>query len=947
MKHTKIKYYLLALLLVLCSLTVCACGASLDAPTGFTLDENYLLSWEPVEGARSYQIEVKAVGESEPILNKSTRKTSYSLHDLKEGDYEVTLVAKGGKDNDLFSLSSEVFAFHRDYETGCVYQLYNSNTEYKIISGRAASEVVLIEDTYRGKPVTEIAENAFKGNRLITEVHLGKNIRTIGKEAFYNCANLTKVVIPDTLVSLGEAVFQGCRQLTDVNIPLSITEIPAYTFAYCRSLTNFEIHQNVTKIGVSGFTGSALTSVVLPDSLVTIDEYAFSACPTLTDITIGKNVQTIGEYAFQSCSLLKNVTFADGCDLTSIGAWAFSACTSLSEIHLPDGLEDIGERCFYNCSELQTVSLPESITHIGRNSFHATGIFASTEENFVYVGKWLVAAKEIEELKILAPADFAAGTVGIADYVFYSSPVLERVELPASVERIGQYSFAYGQNLWQFRASGNLTTIQEAALAQCTKLTHIVLGDSLETIEQYAFYGCSSLDNNAYTSIVPKSVKKIGRQAYEKTMLWSKPDEYGVIYAGNWVVGYDETKLRNGAIALSQTVVGIADHAFNGCTQLTSIQYLKNCEYIGKYAFYKCSNLSTVVLNTNLKVIEDYTFYKCSSLFQISFPYMLDSIGRSAFYKCNLLNAADFSETRAFHAIGAYAFYNCADMKSVTFSDKIETIGEYAFAKCEKLERIAIPNSLKTIAHHTFSQCIGMNELVLGDGVTTIENHAFNKCASLTQIVIPDGVSAIGKNAFYACTAVESIDIGAGVTRIEDYTFFNLPALRSLFIPSNVRSIGKYAFKGASALTALILPNTLEEILDNAFYGCTQMTIYVESGADTTNWNFRYNSGYRPEIKNVTLSEDKTYVVSMLVADGSITNTDRLSDKTIGINAPVREGHVFDGWETADGTLLEPEAIVTVEPGATLTARWSVAEEDTQAPEDSDPPGDLPVTPAE
>ena len=172
-----------AAFLLLLGLTSCGTSGGLEPPQSLEIDIDNQLSWGTVESARSYLVEVKNES-GEAVLSKTTRKTSYSLSDLEVGDYEIRVRATGGAQNDQTSAWSEALYFHRDYETGCVYELFNGNTEYRIKRGGSASGTVTIEATYRGKPVTEIGESAFKGNRNVKDIILGENIRTIAENAF-------------------------------------------------------------------------------------------------------------------------------------------------------------------------------------------------------------------------------------------------------------------------------------------------------------------------------------------------------------------------------------------------------------------------------------------------------------------------------------------------------------------------------------------------------------------------------------------------------------------------------------------------------------------------------------------------------------------------------------------------------------------------------------------
>ena len=925
-----------AALTLLALLLLSSCGKKdmLATPEGLAVNENNQLSWSAVESARTYTIVVKNTA-GEEVLNKTTRKTNYSLSDLSMGDYEIRIMAQGGVDNDLTSDWSEALLFHRDYETGCEYELINGNTEYQIKRGKNASGTVLIEATYRGKPVTAIAADAFKGNRNIVEVVLGENIRTIGDNAFYNCAQLTSITLPEGLNSIGSAVFQGCRALTTVNIPAGLSIIPEYCFAYCRALTSITIGEQVRVIGNSAFAGAALRSVTVPDGVVSIGEYTFSAMEELTDVTIGKTVLTLGANAFSDNPKLTTVTFAQDSNLTAIKANCFANDPVLVNITLPESLTDIGNRVFYQCTALETINIPDKVTHIGSFVFNATKLYMDTEGDFVYAGKWLVAVKNLDQYVKITAEDFRADTVGISDNCFYHATKLENVTLSSKIETVGSYAFASCPVLVELHVGASVIRLQSAAFMDCPYLYKVFLEvenrkATLTEIGDYAFAGCTQLENNQRTSIIPDSVRKIGIKAFLKTGLWSKPED-GIIYAGNWVVGYDSNATL-GAATLKYDeehnvlIRGIADYAFMDCTTLTMLGNLAKCLYIGEGAFYGCTELESVVLNNRLTALPDYVFYKCAKLYKVDMPAGLESIGRSAFYKCSTLKSLDFANTLEFRSIGKYAFYKCTNLSSADFGENLTEIGDYAFARCTALTAIQLPDTMTVLNDHVFAFCSSVSELKLSPNITEIGPYAFYKCSALTEVVIPDAVTSIGSSAFYKCEALEKLTIGKNVTSIGDYAFYNVKPLSQLQLPATLASVGKYAFKGAEALTTLIISANVKEIRAYAFYGCKRATIYVEEGADLSGWNLRWNPSNRPTILNAKLSDDKTYVVSVSIAAGSVLNDKTLATDIAPTAPPERAGFTFAGWQRPDGTTVETKDLAAEAAGTVLTAIWVPAE---------------------
>ena len=309
-----------------------------------------------------------------------------------------------------------------------------------------------IPATYKGKPVTEIAD-----------------------EAFRNCSSLTSVVIPDSVMYIGYGAFSYCFRLTSFTVGennRNYTSIDGnlyskdgktlIRYAVGKAETSFIIPDSVTTIGNYAFFGcSSLTSVVIPDSVTTIGACAFEYCSSLTSVVIGDSVTTIGHGAFFNCSRLTSVVIPDS--VTTIGNSAFFGCSSLTSVVIPDSVTSIGYEAFAGCSSLTSVVIPDSVTTIGHWAFSGcdslTG-FTVGENNRNYTSiDGNLYSKDGKTLIQYA--------VGKAETSFI---------IPDSVTTIGYWAFDY-----------------------CDSLTSVVIPDSVTTIGYWAFDDCSSLTDVYYT----------------------------------------------------------------------------------------------------------------------------------------------------------------------------------------------------------------------------------------------------------------------------------------------------------------------------------------------------------------------------------------------------------------------------------------------------------------
>ena len=310
----------------------------------------------------------------------------------------------------------------------------------------------------------------------------------IANYAFYNCSTLVSIQMPDSIKTVGRAAFYDCSSLASVKLPDTLEVIEDYTFYRCKSLQLFSLPPMLTSIGRSAFYKCATASSVknddtdndvfyIPSDVQYIGDYAFYSCGYseraplgdeeyyntygIDSIVINGSVKYIGANAFYGFISLKSLSLGH---TEEIGEKAFYKCDSLATIDFGDSLKIIGDKAFYKCEELTEVNLPETLTKIGNYAFYR--------------------CESVESIDL-------GGTTSIGSFAFYGNYEVTELVIPTTVTFIGKQAFR-----------------------NCKGLTAVVLSSSIETVEQHAFYGCSSLTLYVAFDKAPEGWHKYWNSSY-------------------------------------------------------------------------------------------------------------------------------------------------------------------------------------------------------------------------------------------------------------------------------------------------------------------------------------------------------------------------------------------------------------------------------------------------
>ena len=274
--------------------------------------------------------------------------------------------------------------------------------------------------------------SAYKGSSA--EVTVPDGITAIGRDAFAGQTHVTSVTLPDGIKEILSSAFKDCTNLTEINLPASLEIIDESAFRSCRSLEEID----------------------LPASLKRIQNYAFQDCASIRSITIPGSIEFLGVDCFNNCTALERMTHLEGYHNTG----DFEGCTSLKSVSLPETLTSIGSDSFKGCTSLKEIDLPENLDWLGSNAFEGSA--------------------------------------------------LEEIHIPDGVKVIHYSAFKDCTSLRSVHLPKNLQSILHNAFQGCSSLTSVYIPQGTYEITKDAFRDCASI-RSIY---IPASVKEIADNVF-------------------------------------------------------------------------------------------------------------------------------------------------------------------------------------------------------------------------------------------------------------------------------------------------------------------------------------------------------------------------------------------------------------------------------------------------
>lgn len=343
-----------------------------------------------------------------------------------------------------------------------------------------------------------IPPSTFSWCSNLKSIEFPTNTRGIGQMAFYRSGienlDLTAVT-SDKIYVEGYYSFAGCENLKSIkaNGNFQFDRTSLYTFQDCKALKSVTIN------------GSG-------DDYIEITPDAFRWCDSLETVEVYrlKGTGEINEMdsVFVGCKSLQKFTSTCSPELQRFGYSCFDGCESLTEVSIPEQAFEVRETAFRGCAALQSLDLA-NVTSIGPKAFTGCSTLASisfkpstdnlptveTEDAF---DEWHFANTLIEvpddkystfttdafwgKFSRYKHPSLLAYTEVTGGYSVGKSPYALDEDFTGMLEIPGQYN------------SSDVVSIAESTFLDLTGLTGVTLPESLTSIGNNAFAGCTNIN---------------------------------------------------------------------------------------------------------------------------------------------------------------------------------------------------------------------------------------------------------------------------------------------------------------------------------------------------------------------------------------------------------------------------------------------------------------------
>ena len=491
--------------------------------------------------------------------------------------------------------------------------------------------------------------------------------------------------------------------------------------------------------------------------------------------------------------------------------------------------------------EVQEIYITERVSYIGANAF-------SGFTNATYV--------------VIRPQVTSIGARAFYDCQNLNISLLENEDL--NLTSIGDYAFYHCYKLTKAPFCNKLTSIGTSAFESCKlpscKLPEIVIPNSVTTIGERAFRGCSS----ATKIIIGSGVTTIGNMAFgypgeslKTIIIGSGVTNIGAnsFYESRWVKDVyfyaDPSKLTWFDSGDNFAWSGTRVHVYS-LSDWNHFVDMNHYNYVGDLAgkgvpdqvLWSYDGAGTMFVSGTGNMADIYQVMACpwdshkNDITRVVIEDGVTSIGAGCFLGYPNLSSVDVHVSMK--SIGMNAFRDCQNLKSITLGKNVTTIGSDAFYNCTAMEDVycyVLPQNHE----NEMSWAADLNRAFKGNGSTKF--HVYN--VPDWNLIFPN-VRANFDSNLAGNEAPDRVlwshdDAGtmtfSGTGNMADYIDTSSRpwhgvqnSITRAVIEEGVASIGAFAFHGFDKLVSVEIPNTVTGIGTSSFYGTTLTSVEIPAG---------------------------------------------------------------------------------------------------------------------
>ena len=704
-----------------------------------------------------------------------------------------------------------------------------------------------------GAGLTSIGDEAFKAVR---EYSMGGGMMEDPVEDVWHGA-LTELVLPETLSDIGDEAFKGQSQLKSLVLPVNLMTIGEDAFDHTGIETLTADVPMLSLSGTSPFASCPIKKLIIPCDGTPEAFVAMVPSHLMHGVTSRFDVEFvpkpgIGEQCesylfYESCfenSGVQSINFlsevVESVMYPSFVAYkrAFYNTNWFKSLLLGSmpcgGYVYIYEDAFKQ-SGLETLTLNNRVKEIGKDAFSNTRIKSvvlpqfvdplKSEDGFTEIGEGaFYNCQQLESAKIEGAVSIMGNENWLANDIFNRCYKLSSLEIPASVTHIGSNAFTETA-IEEFVGSENVVEIYPETFANCEELEKVDLSATkIERINESLFENTPKLSEIKF----PEGLLLIDQYAFKQSGL----KELAVPAKSNALAFTEMPNLEKISFT-SDKIETLIDEVITDCPKLKEIDF-GFAKTLDKEFVKNCPLYTDVVITPNIKIINKEAF--------ASIKDQIKSVTFNAKGMDDIADKADAPFTGMKFALNfgkdvdlpKYVFANVRITDSPDLSGVVGYVPEafegavvdtlnwhYASSfmspfKNARIEKLAF-SDIKTVKKELFKN----HEIDVVDlrGIETIEESAFEdshlkNVANSRTLVIPASVKTIGKRAF-ANNLVDNVILekGEGLTIGEEaFSSDHYYTLTTRYDKDNIPVLGEKAFEVFGSPIDVVYAGSCEDV---------------------------------------------------------------------------------------------------------------------------------------